>query len=185
MDLTKYNHLIRTADDFLEAAERCSFDDSLKVHKWPLTIPHFTNRAFACELYIKATLYLTKNVLPRGHKLDKLFSNLNKEDKKGMYDIWRTIAGENMPDCDYAKKMFYDNLEANSNVFTRFRYVHEWAGKTISLESSFVEEQMHLHGLTIKNFKTPTIPIYDGFLDQLAKSIKKYNIKLGKLKLKE
>lgn len=175
MDWTKWNNLIRNADDFLEAAERCSFKESIKFHKWPLMAPHFTNRAFACELYIKATSYLTKNVLSIGHKLDELFSNLDTKDKKGIYDIWRTITGQNMPDCDYAKKMFNDNLEANSDVFSRFRYVHEWAGITISLQSSFTEKQRHLHSSVITSGRPFGSPeVYDGFLDQFAKSIKKY-----------
>lgn len=79
-NLFKYNHLIKTADDFFEASLRCSFNDSFESKKFPLMIPHFTNRAFACELYIKALLYLTKNLLSKGHKLDKLFSKLNKKD---------------------------------------------------------------------------------------------------------
>lgn len=78
-----------------------------------------------------------------------------------------------MPDCDYVENMFCENLEANSDVFRRFRYVHEWAGATISLESIFKKEQMHLHSLNPETaFKSCSV--YDGFLDQFAKSIKKY-----------
>lgn len=81
-----------------------------------------------------------------------------------------------MADCDYAKHMFDRNLEAVSKVFERFRYVHEWAGLSISLESSFTEEQMHLHPLNVNTHRIYRgIQIYDGFLNQLANSIEKYN----------
>lgn len=178
-NLSKYNKLIENANDFFEAALRCSFSDSIKSEKYPLIIPQFTNRAFACELYLKATLYFIKNEIPKIHELDKLFSKLNEKDKKDIYNIWRTIERQNIPDCDYAEVMFYDNLEANSNVFAKFRYAHEWLGTSISLKNSFVEKQMHLHSLSASRpFGAP--PIYDGFLDQFAKSIKKYNNELVK-----
>lgn len=180
-NLHKYNKLIETADDFFEAAIRCNFNESVKVNKYPLMIPNFTNRAFACELYLKATLYLIETEIPKEHKLDKLFLKLNKKVQKEIYDIWRTIAGENIFDCDYAQAMFFDNLEANSDVFTRFRYVHEWAGASISLQHSLTEKQFHLHPLNANRpFGSPSI--HDGFLDQFAKSIKKYNIELLKRK---
>lgn len=79
------------------------------------------------KLYLKATLYFTKNELHIGHKLNKLFLRLDEKVQKEIYDIWRTIAEENIQDCDYVKHMFDDNLEANSDVFKKFRYVHEWA----------------------------------------------------------
>lgn len=181
MDWNKYNKLIETANDFFEAAVRCSFFESIKSKKCPLLVPDFTNKAFACELYIKATLYLTKNDLSKGHKLDELFKKLNEKDKKRIYDIWRTVEGQNIEDCNYNEIMFYNNIEANRDVFARFRYVHEWAGTTISLQHSFTSDQMHLHNLSAKKpFGSP--PIYDGFLDQFAKSIKKYNNEL-KIKL--
>lgn len=183
-DWNKYNWLFKTANDFFEAAIRCDFDESVKINKYPLMIPNFTNRAFACELYLKSVLYLTKNVLLKEHKLDKLFLKLNKENQKEIYDIWRTIAGENIQDCDYVKRMFDDNLEANSDVFTRFRYVHEWARASISLQKSLTEKQFRLHPLNA-NRPIGSSSIYDGFLDQFAKSIKKYNNELFKLKLEK
>ncbi|WDA53743.1 MAG: hypothetical protein PPFGHCPK_00157 [Spiroplasma endosymbiont of Drosophila atripex] len=175
-NLIKYNHLIATADDFFEASERCSF----KSKKWPLMAPNFTNRAFACELYLKATLYLTKGDIPKKHKLNELFEKLKEKDRNEIYNIWRKIDGQNIENCSYARDMFCDNLEANSDVFTRFRYVHEWAGSTISLQSSFVEKQMHLHSFsTSRSFGS--LEVYDGFLDQFAKSIKQYNNELTKI----
>ncbi|WP_400254730.1 hypothetical protein [Spiroplasma endosymbiont of Cleonymus obscurus] len=181
-NLSTYNKLIETADDFFEAAVRCGFNDSDKLKKYPLIVPNFTNRAFACELYLKATLYFTKNEIPKEHKIDNLFLKLDERDKKRIYDIWRTIEGQDISDCDYAESMFYDNLEDNSDVFTRFRYVHEWVRSSISLESGFMEKQMHLHSSSTSGlFGSPQV--YDGFLEQIAKSIKKYNNELIKLKL--
>jgi len=67
--------------------------------------------------------------------------------------------------------MFFDNLKAISNVFVRFRYVHEWAENSISLEYSFTIEQFEY--FYSRPFGSPEV--YEGFLDQLAKSIRKYN----------
>ena len=170
-NFNKYVTLIRTADDFFEAALRCDLNESIKVKKYPLMIPNFVNSAFACELYLKATLFLNKNEIPQKHKLDDLFLELDQEDKKGIYDIWRTIEEQNIPDCEYAQDMFFDNLKAISNVFVRFRYVHEWAENSISLEYSFTIEQFEY--FYSRPFGSPEV--YEGFLDQLAKSIRKYN----------
>lgn len=171
VNLTKYNTLMENADDFLEAALRCCFNDSIKLKKYPLIIPNFVNKAFACELYLKATLYLIENKIPKIHKINELFLELSEKNRQKIYDIWRTIEGQNIQDCDDTREMFDKNLEANSNIFTKFRYSHEWVGSSISLQNSFAEEQMHLHNLT-------KYPIYDGFLEQLAKSIKKHNTEL-------
>ena len=180
-DLNKYNKMIFAADDYFEAAERCSFNGSIKLGKYPLMIPNFTNGAFACELYLKATLYLIKNEIPKGHNLYKLFFKLNKRNRKDIYNIWRTIDEQDIVDCDYAEGMFCDNLEAISHVFTRFRYVHEWAGSTISLQTSFTENQMHFHYASLtRPFGIPQVS--SGFLDQFAKSIKKYKNEFFKLK---
>ncbi|WP_424526011.1 hypothetical protein [Spiroplasma endosymbiont of Glossina fuscipes fuscipes] len=35
-NLTKYNTLIENANDFLEAALRCCFNDSIKLKKYPI-----------------------------------------------------------------------------------------------------------------------------------------------------
>lgn len=89
-----------------------------------MMIPNLTNRALSCELYLKATLYLTKSELHTGHKLNRLFLNLDENHQKEIYDIWRIISGQDIQqDCDYVKRMFDINLEANSDVFCRFRYV--------------------------------------------------------------
>lgn len=179
----KYNWLFETANDFFEAAIRCNFDESVKVNKYPLMIPNFTNRAFACELYLKAILYLNEIPIKKVHKLNELFLKLSEKDQKEIYNIWRTNAGENIPNCDYVKRMFDENLEANSDVFTRFRYVHEWAGASISLHNSLTEEQFHLHPFNI-NRPIGSPSVYDGFLDQFAKSIKKYINEICILKAK-
>ncbi len=168
---------------FLKWHLRCSFNGSIKLGNYSLIIPNFTNRTFACELYLKTTLYLTKNDLSREHKLDELFLKLDEKDQKQIYDIWQTIEGQDIEDCDYAKDMLDDNLVINSDAFCRFRYVHKWVGATISLESSFTEKQMHLHSLSYSNSKLfKGFSVYDGFLDQFAKSIKQYNNQLVKLK---
>lgn len=57
-DWNVYNQLINSAREFFEASIRCSLIESIKLNKMPLMAPDFTNRALACELYLKATLYL-------------------------------------------------------------------------------------------------------------------------------
>jgi len=164
--IAKHNirKILETANSFLFAARRCMFSKGqMTKDTLPLMVPEFVNRAFACELYLKAVILATKNENPKGHRLDKLFLVLKKTERKEIYDIWRDKAGENIPDCDYAYNMFMDNLEACRDVFARFRYVHEWAGATISLEASFVPEQFHL----IDNFN-----VHSGFLEQFALALK-------------
>lgn len=173
-NLMKYWHLIRTADEFLETSFRCNFNNQNEYKNYPLTVPNFVNKAFACELYIKATLYCTKKILIKGHRLDLLFLKLNEKDRKEIYHIWRFVGGEEIPDSEYTTNIFNNNIQASREVFERFRYVHEWAGSTISLRSSFQKDQMYLHSFH-SNINTPKIPIYDNFLDEFAKSLKQYN----------
>jgi len=166
--------MINTAEEFLCAANRCGFESLLKERHDVLIIPEFVNRAFACELYLKAIALTTKGEIPKEHKLDKLFMFLEKSVRTTIYNIWRDNAGENIVDCDYAKKkMFWDNLEAVRDIFTRFRYVHEWAGSVVSLEASFTMDQWHLHDCN-PDRPLGSPPVHEGFLVQFVNSLKSF-----------
>lgn len=56
-------------------------------------------------------------------------------------------------------------------------------GASISLQNSLTKKQMHLHPFNA-NRPLGSPSIYDGFLEQFAKSIKKYNIELHKKRVK-
>jgi len=170
----KAKTILNIAEDFLRSAIRCGFDDCRKTNKIPALIPELVNRAFACELYLKALIYMESGELPkRGHKLDRLFARLSKSLRKEIYTAWLTSGGNDIQDCDYARQMFKDNLLANGDIFCRFRYLHEWSpwGTFMDIHSSFTEEQWHLHPANAERpFGSP--PTSSGFLDQFVIVIK-------------
>lgn len=182
--MAKFAGLLANANDFFEAAERCGWErtteklknNQLTRENAPLYIPKMVNMSFACELYLKAIAEDKCIVVGKYHKLDVIFEKFPKEIKKEIFDIWCKNAGENIIDCDYTRKMFFNNLEAVGNVFTRFRYANEWVGSTVSLSSSLTPEQFaKLSPLSIisrEDLLRP--PIYDGFLRQFALSLKSY-----------
>jgi len=174
------------ANDFFEAAQRCGWTrtkERTNNGQIPLLIPEIVNLSFACELYLKAIAEAT-NVDVRNkkkkkiHALNEIFDKLAKEDQKAIFDIWRDNAGENIPDCDYTKQMFFDNLEAVANAFVQFRYADEWAGSTVSLQSSFTLKQFEKLSLLSAQRPLGSPPIYDGFLTQFAITLKTYTEKL-------
>ncbi|MBN3490257.1 hypothetical protein JV173_01895 [Acholeplasma equirhinis] len=173
------NTILFNANEFFEAARRCDFPKGeVTKDNFPLMIPEFVNRAFACELYIKAIAEFTKVNIKKNHKLDELFKEISDSDQEAIYSLWRTTNGNNMIDSDYVRKQFWDNLEAITNVFVRFRYAHEWITTTISLEHSFTAEQFTKFSpmSASKPFGSPRV--YSGFLKQFAISLKVYAEKL-------
>ena len=189
--MAKFAGLLANANDFFEAAERCGWEriidklENIQTTKEnaPLFIPKMVNMSFACELYLKAIAENKFKLSPRiavgkGHKLDKIFNKFPIGIQNEIFDIWCENAGENIIDCDYTRKMFFDNLEAVGNVFTRFRYANEWVGSTISLSNSFSQEQFAKlsHMSVTRPIGFP--PVYDGFLRQFALSLKTYSEKI-------
>jgi hypothetical protein len=173
------------ANAFLEAAKRCSWErlnhQPVTRENEPLLIPEMVNLSFACELYLKAIAEARKIDFRKIHKLDELFDNLLDEDRKALFDLWRENAGTNITGCDYTRIMFRNNLEAISNVFTRFRYADEWAGGVVSLSSSFTMEQFTKLSFFCEKYPGERPPIHEGFLLQFAISLKSYADKvLGK-----
>ena len=174
------------ANDFFEVAQRCSWarfkkslnNEQVSRDNEPLLIPRMVNLSFACELYLKAIAEATKVGYKKTHELNVLFEKLAEEDKKAIFAIWLNNAGVDIADCDYTRQMFSDNLEAIAIVFTRFRYVDDWAGAVVSLQSSFMPKQFEkLSQFSLKRpFGSP--PIYDGFLEQFALTLRIYTEKL-------
>jgi len=184
--MVKFAGLLENANAFFEAAKRCGFDcinDKLKNNQItkenePLYIPKMVNISFACELYLKAIEENKCGAAGKGHNLYKIFEKFPKEIQKEILNIWRGNAGENIIDCDYTRKMFFDNLKAISNVFTRFRYANEWVGSSISLQNSFTSEQFKKFSpfSTARPLGSPQI--HDGFIEQFAVSLRIYTGKL-------
>lgn len=182
--MAKFAGLLANANDFFEAAERCGWEripdklEDIRVTREsaPLFIPERVNMSFACELYLKAIAEDKCIVVGKGHELDVIFKKFPIEIQNEVFDIWLENAGENIIDCDYTRKMFFNNLEAVGNVFTRFRYANEWVGSTVSLSSSLTLEQFAKlspwNPRSRENLLRP--PIYDGFLKQFALSLKSY-----------
>ena len=77
-----------------------------------------------------------------------------------------------MDDHEYVRQMFKNNLEAITDVFTRFRYTHEWATTTISLEHSFTAEQFMKFSPLSASRPLGSPRVYSGFLKQFAISLK-------------
>ncbi len=172
------NKIVINANEFLEAANRCDFQESIKNKKYPLLVPEFVNTAFACELYMKAIAKFQGIEEMKKHKLDELFKMLSLEAKEAIYDLWRVSNGNYISACDYARQMFSNNLEAITNVFVRFRYAHEWSESTISLEHSFTVEQFIKFSPMSASRPLGSPPVYSGFLKQFALSLKIYAEKL-------
>jgi hypothetical protein len=130
--------IVSSANNFFEAAERCDFPvGEVNEKNWPLMIPEFVNRAFACELYLKGIAIATDTKVINKHQLDLLFNQLKIEYKNKIFHIWLNRADENLIDCEYTRKMFDDNLLSISDIFERFRYSHEWVGSVLNVSSSF------------------------------------------------
>jgi len=180
----KLGGLLENANDFLAASKRCGWErikDAKTATKEnePLMMPEMVNLAFACELYLNAIAEHRKIKIGKTHDLDKLFHNLKKETRQGIFDAWRNIAGENIADCDYTRQMFVDNLGACANVFVRFRYADKWVGSVISLEHSYSPEQFEKYSpASAKRCEDVLFhnapQVYGGFINQFANSLKIY-----------
>jgi len=60
----------------------------------------------------------------------------------------------------------------------RFRYANEWAGCVVSLQHSFTAEQFEKFSPLSAKRPFGSTQVYDGFLEQLANSLKAYAEKL-------
>ena len=104
------------ADSFFYAAEICSNSWKLEEIFPKVQIAIFTNRAFACEIYIKAILYHCHVPIPKKdsngkdfdrHSLASLFSLLSNEIKQTVYSYYHGLS----------ESGFYDRMLLIANTF--------------------------------------------------------------------
>ena len=125
------------ADSFFYAAEICSNSWKLEEEIFPkVQIAIFTNRAFACEIYIKAILYHCRVAIPKKdlngkefdrHSLASLFSLLSNEIKETVYSYYHELS----------KSGFYDRILLIANAFEEMRYAYEY--RSLKTEVVFLE----------------------------------------------
>ena len=110
--------LIQTDADLFElTASRCGneHDQTTNQNTMWLAIPEAVNRAFACELYMKAILCV-KQASFFGHNLKELFNQLPTSIQE---EITSLLA--------YPKDDFESKLEKASCIFEECRYVYEYS----------------------------------------------------------
>jgi len=131
--------------DVEESKEPDSFSSSLSD-----SVAAATNLAFAIELYIKAILIVSKITIPHGkdgHNLGELYKNMpqhfkiviensyeetRKKDWNGRYDSITLSKGPvsaGIPKWDDNYSESFDLevlLNRSSNIFTSWRYIHEF-----------------------------------------------------------
>lgn len=124
------------ADSFFYAAEICSNSWKLEEIFPKVQIAIFTNRAFACEIYIKAILYHRHVPIPKKdsngkdfdrHSLASLFSLLSDEIKETVYSHYHELS----------ESGFFDRILLIANTFEEMRYAYEY--RSLKTEIVFLE----------------------------------------------
>ena len=95
-----------------------------------LFVPAIVNRAFACELFLKAML--SKNT--RSHKLQDLFDALEIDIQNKIQS--NTIGKMQEISKTYSDVEFRNDLITNGNIFAEWRYFHE--GNVNSVNFAFI-----------------------------------------------
>lgn len=95
-----------------------------------LFVPVVVNGVFACELFMKSMIKDYKYV----HKFDQLFDLLDSDVKKRI----RTLTVDKMKNINstYNENDFNEDLKANNNVYTDWRFFHQ--RKNISANLNFI-----------------------------------------------
>lgn len=134
------------------------------------------NLAFAVELYIKAIMEFENKEINRGHNLKRLFKSLKGKTQNAIYNIWRTLSGESIPDNEQIKGWFFDNLYACCNTYERFRYVHEWASSSgnTNLETSWDSNQWNQLSIFSGSREFGKLQTYGSFLKEFERAVKEY-----------
>jgi len=134
------------------------------------------NLAFATELYLKAIMEAEKKEIKHGHNIKTLFNFLDNKTQDAVFNHWRKVAGENIPDSKMVREGFKDNLFACSKVFERFRYIHERADTSCrtSMESGWDIDQWRQLSICSGERDLGRLPVYDNFLKEFELAIKNY-----------
>lgn len=106
------------ADFFLQTANRCGNEQDRA--SW-LAIPEIVNRAFACELYMKAILSTSQQTV-NGHNLKELFGLLPS-----------AIQADIQEHLPYSQNEFTTKLKEISDIFEECRYTYEYSKMHIDL----------------------------------------------------
>ncbi len=138
-NLTSYDDGLAFAHSFRVLKEKhMQGRMTLNYMDFSLIIPAMVNGAFACELFLKSLF--TNEV--HGHKLDELFSKLEKEDKN-IYDliVSRCIISLNASSNNkkYDDSAFINELNTVSNLFVEIRYFYEPTQHSKSYNIDFIE----------------------------------------------
>ncbi len=120
------NILFDVACSFNEAANRCN--GSNRPPQWWTAkelIPEIVNRAFACEVYLKALLCHKKITFDRIHKLEELWSKVPLAEQEEVKTETQKLMG-------FDETMTWDDALSNiSNAFVDWRYSYEHDTKSI------------------------------------------------------
>ena len=169
MDSKKYSDIFWMIIDNAD-----SFSKRTNVDKPEFGWAKQVNLSLAIELYIKAIMNAEGKEIKHGHNLRALFRYLDNKTQHSIFQNWRALAGENIPNDKETKTWFNDSLYGCSKIFDRFRYVHEWAGSNVSLQSSWDNDQFRkLHPASAER-EIGTPQVSDSFLKQFENAIKKY-----------
>lgn len=112
-----------------------AFDNALLLLKDAMSVSEYSRiilTSLSCELFLKAILFKTKNIVMKGHDIHELFSNLNQEEQDYLIFAYaeRDIP-EETPDSELDNKFmdafneFETNLMVNALCFETIRYKHE------------------------------------------------------------
>jgi len=114
------------ARNFKIAAERCFEVRPLNEKQFEcLMIPAIVNASFACELFLKAIIDARGTIRKKEHSLKELFGLLPYQDNESIK--------ENLEDAD-----FLAELDAISDSFVKWRYLHEKTDEESSLNIDFL-----------------------------------------------
>ncbi len=132
------------------------------------------NQAFAVELYLKSIMEFEKGEIEQGHNLKTLFKHLDNKTQDAIYNNWRTLSGENIPNNKQIKTWFKDNLYACCNTFMDFRYIFERDSNRVSLETSWDIDQFNQLSIFSTKHEFGRLQVYSSFLKEFKNAVKKY-----------
>lgn len=122
------NKLKSKSDIDIDDMIRCANEFHIISQNDKTFIPNFAILAFACELYMKTILfYYTKN-FPKGHDLERLYTEMSKHFNKS--EFIKIFAEQrqklyNDYDIESSERSLMETLRRNSNMFEDWRYLFE------------------------------------------------------------
>lgn len=124
-----FREMFYVACSFTDTAERAVGDKTIEKEGWMRQniIPEIVNRAFACEIFLKAMLTYKNIKFKRNHNLFELWKKLSKElSNKVEGEIYECIELEESVSLD-------DLINKIANAFNEWRYIYEENLKSVNL----------------------------------------------------